>query len=135
MWGGKRFTSQPDSGIFNRWIRPIFCLIFTCTASTHQAALINDNLRVTGAVETLSIGEIQGEGRASPYVGRQVRTVGVVTADLDESKQQGFFIQTNSCDHSDLTSDAVFMYLDRIFSITWGESEVAQTLPILHNSG
>ena len=73
---------------------------------------MNGNLRVTGAVETFSICEIQGEGRISPYVGRQVRTMGVVTADLDERKQQGFFIQTNSCDHSDLASEAVFVYLD-----------------------
>ena len=55
--------------------------------------------------------EVQGRGFTSPYAARQVRTSGVVTADLDTTSQRGFFIQEPGCDEDPRSSDGVFVFL------------------------
>jgi len=55
--------------------------------------------------------EIQGDGFVSPLAGQIVSTEGVVTMDLDQSWQRGFFLQDAECDTQDDTSDAIFVYL------------------------
>jgi uncharacterized protein len=59
----------------------------------------------------VSICKIQGSGFSSPYNGKQVRTRGVVIADLDQTGQKGFYIQEDGCDDKTATSDGIFIYL------------------------
>lgn len=53
--------------------------------------------------------DIQGAGHISPMVNQTVLTEGVVTA-LDTSGSRGFWIQDQTGDGNDSTSDAVFVY-------------------------
>jgi hypothetical protein len=55
--------------------------------------------------------EIQGTYFTSPYEGREVRTQGVVYADLEDSSRKGFFLQSENCDGNTRTSDGIFVYL------------------------
>jgi len=58
----------------------------------------------------VSICEIQGAGFASPFVGRTVRTRGLVFLDLDQQGARGFYIQDPDCDTTEDTSDGIFIY-------------------------
>lgn len=58
------------------------------------------------AAPQLSIGEIQGAGHVSAFVGQDVRTDGIVTA-IDGA---GFYMQDPTGDGDDATSDAIFVF-------------------------
>ncbi len=65
---------------------------------------------------------IQGIGFSSPYKGWTVRTQGVVTMDLDQATQRGFFLQAANCDNLSSTSDGIFVFLgERIDVVTSGD--------------
>jgi hypothetical protein len=59
------------------------------------------------AADTLSIGQVQGREARSPYVGREVRVSGVVTAAV-EGERRGWFLQGAS-DGDPATSDGLFV--------------------------
>lgn len=59
-----------------------------------------------------SICAIQGSGYSSPYWGRTVLTAGVVTLDLDDGWQKGFYLQDEGCDSNPSTSDGIYIFLD-----------------------
>ncbi len=70
----------------------------------------------------LEICQIQGSGFSTPYQGQAVTTQGVVTADLDETSQRGFFMQTANCDGNPSTSDGIFIYLgEKLDVVSAGE--------------
>jgi len=54
---------------------------------------------------------IQSNSFSSPYQGWTVRTRGVVTLDLDQATQRGFFLQSPNCDNLSSTSDGIFVFL------------------------
>ncbi len=65
---------------------------------------------------------LQGSGFGSPYQGLTVRARGVVTLDLDQASQRGFFIQAAGCDANPATSDGIFVYLaERIDVVSSGD--------------
>ena len=59
----------------------------------------------------LTICRLQGSGFTARYEGLPVRTEGVVTLDLDDTGEKGFFMQAEACDDDPLTSDGIFVYL------------------------
>ncbi len=59
--------------------------------------------------DTNQIGEVQGEGSASPLVGTSVTVSGIVVADL-QGGLNGFNIQDFDGDGNPLTSDGIFVY-------------------------
>jgi predicted extracellular nuclease len=69
----------------------------------NQASLVS--------AETVTICEIQGDGYSSALLGEEVTVEGVVTLDLDQAWQRGFYIQHESCDGDANTSDGLFVYL------------------------
>jgi predicted extracellular nuclease len=71
---------------------------------------------------SIPICSIQGSGFSSLFQGRTVRTQGVVTMDLDQASQRGFFLQAAGCDNLPSTSDGIFVFLgQRIDSVTPGD--------------
>jgi uncharacterized protein len=71
---------------------------------------------------SIPICSIQGSGFSSPYQGRIVRTQGVVTMDLDQASQRGFFLQAAGCDNLPSTSDGIFVFLgERIDVVAAGD--------------
>ena len=54
----------------------------------------------------VKIGEIQGEGHISPYVGERVTTTGIVTA----VAFNGYYVQDPNGDGNPLTSDGMFVF-------------------------
>jgi predicted extracellular nuclease len=65
---------------------------------------------------------IQGNSFSSPYQGWTVRTRGVVTMDLDQATQRGFFLQAPNCDNLSSTSNGIFVFLGvRIDVVTTGD--------------
>ncbi len=71
---------------------------------------------------SLPICSIQGSGVSSPYQGWTVRTQGVVTMDLDQAAQRGFFLQAAGCDNLPSTSDGIFVFLgERIDAVATGD--------------
>ena len=70
----------------------------------------------------ISICALQGTGFSSPYLDRNVRVQGVVTADFDQTGQRGFYIQSPDCDSKSSTSDGVFIYLaERVEVVSAGD--------------
>ena len=65
----------------------------------------------------VSICQLQGSGKTTPYAGDQVQTEGVVTADFDDQSERGFFIQKENCDGLDTTSDGIFVYLGEMVNV------------------
>ena len=60
--------------------------------------------------DPLAIGEVQGDGETSPYVGRTVTVTGAVTASYQGANQfTGFYLQ-DAGDDDPATSDAIFVY-------------------------
>jgi predicted extracellular nuclease len=53
---------------------------------------------------------IQGTALSSPYVDQVVVTRGIVTADLEATDRDGFFLQPADCDGDPATSDGLFIY-------------------------
>mgnify|MGYP003365091584 CR=1 FL=1 len=72
------------------------------------------------AVTDTPIAAIQGSGDSSPLVGRQVTTVGVVTADYPTGGFNGFYLQTPGTGNTEKkpgdASDGVFVYGSSIAS-------------------
>ena len=67
-----------------------------------------DVLKDPNFLNNLVIGQIQGEGHISPYIGKKVKNlVGVVTAIRDN----GFYIQSSNSDSNKHTSDAIFIHI------------------------
>lgn len=62
----------------------------------------------------LTICEVQGSGFSSPFAGAVSVVSGVVTADFDETGKHGFFIQVESCDSDNHTSDGLYVYLGAV---------------------
>lgn len=54
--------------------------------------------------------DVQGTALSSPYLDRVVLVRGIVTADLEATDRDGFFIQQAGCDADPATSDALFIY-------------------------
>ena len=77
---------------------------------------------LTSLPRYMSICSIQGSGFSSPYQGWTVRTQGVVTLDLDQASQRGFFLQAPGCDNLPSTSDGIFVFLgERIDVVSSGD--------------
>ncbi len=66
-----------------------------------------------------TIGDVQGDGASSPFVGRSVTVEGVVTGDFQDGDSDrgsdlgGFYIQDLSPDSDPDTSDGIFVYDSR----------------------
>ncbi|MEL7314883.1 MAG: ExeM/NucH family extracellular endonuclease [Cyanobacteria bacterium J06559_3] len=71
-------------------------------------------------VEPTPIAEIQGAGDASPLVGTEVLTTGIVTKVLSN----GFFLQTpgTEVDNSDATSEGIFVFTDSAPTVVVGNA-------------
>lgn len=67
---------------------------------------------------TLSIGQIQGAGHRSDYVGQPVATTGIVTA-VDTS---GFYVQDPAGDGDSRTSDAIFVFTGGAPAVAVGDA-------------
>ncbi len=67
-----------------------------------------DTISVCGDNYT-PIFDIQGSGAASPLVGETVTTEGVVVGDFQSGGKNGFFIQDETGDGDDATSDGIFV--------------------------
>ena len=67
--------------------------------------------------EYVSICDIQGDGFVSPYVGKKLRTRGVVTLDLEETGKHGFFMQDENCDRRGKTSDGIYIYHQEVINL------------------
>jgi len=68
-----------------------------------------------------AIYDIQGSGAASPLVGNIVTTMGIVTADFQNtSERSGFFLQEPSSDGNPATSDGVFVF-NTSFAVNTGD--------------
>lgn len=63
-----------------------------------------------GPVPQLTICQIQGSEFSSPFDGQVVTTRGIVTADLEQSGRDGFFVQHADCDGDAATSDGLFVF-------------------------
>ena len=59
--------------------------------------------------EALAIGEVQGDGDATPLAGETVIVEGVVVGDFQEGGFDGYYIQDEG-DDNDATSDGIFVY-------------------------
>uniref|UniRef100_A0A7S1THB1 Endonuclease/exonuclease/phosphatase domain-containing protein n=1 Tax=Compsopogon caeruleus TaxID=31354 RepID=A0A7S1THB1_9RHOD len=73
----------------------------------------------------LKIGQVQGEGHQSPFVGQQVTIVGVVTA-VDAN---GFYLQDNG-DSNPATSDGILVYTKSTPTVAVG-SELSVTATVV----
>jgi predicted extracellular nuclease len=74
-------------------------------------------------VPTVTIPEIQGDGLWTPYYGQEVQTIGIVTADFQDTEKSGFFLQDPLGDGNPATSDGIFVY-DRWFDVDEGDEIV-----------
>ena len=77
--------------------------------------LVSD--RFVRSPQTISICEIQDDGKTTPYQGEEVLTEGVVTADFDHQSKRGFFMQKENCDGNPATSDGLFVYLNEMVNV------------------
>lgn len=75
---------------------------------------------ISESVGTKTISELQGESHRSPYLYKTVEEVeGIVTAELDYQFDRngpnikGFYMQSETGDGNDATSDAIFVKIDR----------------------
>ena len=87
--------------------------LFTCVL-LFLLLLFSGPTNASGAV---SICQLQGSGKTTPYAGVQVQTEGVVTADFDDQSERGFFIQKENCDGQDTTSDGIFVYFGEMVNV------------------
>jgi predicted extracellular nuclease len=71
----------------------------------------------------LTIPEIQGSGLFTPYAGQTVQTTGIVTADFQTTRKNGFFLQDLIGDGDPATSDGIFVY-DRWVEVDAGDEIV-----------
>ncbi len=111
MRGGHQSVSQMYWHYSGFCVGLIQRLLIVLLATVTLGIIPTTNLRASQEMELRLICELQGGGPVSPYIGEQVRTKGVVTADLDQHQKMGFYIQSNDCDHLDSTSDGIFVYL------------------------
>jgi predicted extracellular nuclease len=101
------------------------CQVISCTRLNLIFAgvlLLGSIPAATSLSPLLPVCFLQGSGFSSPYQGQTVRTRGVVTLDLDQASQRGFFIQAAGCDTNPATSDGIFVYLaERIDVVSSGD--------------
>ena len=81
---------------------------------TGTGTILNDDVQL---VKTY---EIQGAGHTSPLLGQHVVTEGVVTA-VDTTGSRGFWIQDQSGDGNNATSDAVFVFTNAAPTVHAGD--------------
>ena len=89
-----------------------FDVTATATDSATPTAATDDvtfTLTVAPEASLISIADVQGTGAATPLLGQNVKTQGVVTAAFPTGGLNGFYIQTPGADTPD-ASDAVFVY-------------------------
>ena len=70
-----------------------------------------------GGSMTISIGQIQGEGHISPFVGLNVTTTGIVTA----VGFNGYYLQDEFGDGNDRTSDGIYVFAGVSPSVSVGD--------------
>lgn len=75
------------------------CLLFSLTGG------------IASPAAQVTICAIQGTSFSSPYLNKIVRTQGIVTADLEQTYQRGFYLQSEDCDRKSFSSDGIFVYL------------------------
>lgn len=101
----------------------------TPTSSTGEAPVdpIPDPEPDPEPAPALTIAQIQGDGAATPYAGRQVTTTGVVTAVYSTGGYDGYYIQTagtggSAEDATPGASDGLFVYSpDTVGSVALGD--------------
>ncbi|HHW84574.1 MAG TPA: ExeM/NucH family extracellular endonuclease, partial [Actinomycetales bacterium] len=115
---GPEFTLVPD---------PVFATGETCTVTVLADNVTDndtedppDNMEANyvftfDTVEACgdpftAIYAIQGSGDTSPLVGQTVTTEGIVVGDFQDGGKNGFFIQDETGDGNDATSDGIFVY-------------------------
>jgi predicted extracellular nuclease len=81
--------------------------------------------RVAQSAQALSICQVQGSSKTTPYAGDLVQTEGVVTADFGDQSERGFFIQAENCDGLDTTSDGIFVYVGDMVDVVDVGDQVA----------
>ena len=97
-------------------------------APAEESAAPSADIAPSAAADILTIAEIQGTGDASPLVGQEVTTQGVVTASYPQGTGSfnGYVIQTPDAEGGDTTpgaSDAVFVYSrDTVAEVEIGDS-------------
>lgn len=70
-----------------------------------------NNCAVNPSIVEATIPEIQGTGDASPLLGQQVRTTGIVVADFQaDDELKGFFLQDAAGDGNTASSDGIFVF-------------------------
>ncbi len=98
--------------------KAIRCLAFLLTLSVPGAFHL---VHLSGAT-FVPICKIQGAYFTSPYEGQELRTQGIVYADMDDQGKKGFFLQSENCDGDSATSDGIFVYLgEKIDIVTSGD--------------
>ncbi len=80
-------------------------------------AFLSFSARRVQSAQFHAICDIQGDGKNTPFLGEQVQTEGVVTADFDNQSERGFFIQKEGCDDNASTSDGIFVYLNEMVEV------------------
>ena len=94
----------------------------TVTLGATTGNVVIDDGAATGTITNddpiaLSIGQIQGEGHASAYVGQPVITTGIVTA-VDTN---GFYLQSATGDGNAATSDGIFVFTSTAPTVSVGD--------------
>ena len=94
----------------------------TVTLGATAGNVVIDDGAATGTITNddpiaLSIGQIQGEGHASAYVGQPVITTGIVTA-VDTN---GFYLQSATGDGNAATSDGIFVFTSTAPTVAVGD--------------
>ena len=105
-------------------------LISGCASTTEpaprqaDAPTVADSVAVASAVPVLTIAEAQGAGHRSPWIGREVRVDGVITA--VETRGRRLFIQSLAPDSDDATSEGLCLNVDERQGSSPGDTVRAQ---------
>ena len=88
-------------------------------------ALGSFSLSCKKEINPIPICEIQGAGVVSPFFGQRVSVTGIVTADLEDQRPGGFYLQDDSCldDHHGRSS-GVFILEERDYDLVSRGDEV-----------
>ncbi|MCY4487147.1 MAG: endonuclease/exonuclease/phosphatase family protein [Deltaproteobacteria bacterium] len=81
------------------------CLIVRLAVAADESGSLLTVCKSLGS-ESVSIGQIQGAGHTSPFLGEVVKTAGIVTA-VDDN---GFYLQDSVGDGDSSTSDGIFVF-------------------------
>lgn len=121
------FVLDPDTNFSTYEV----CTVTVVAANVHDAndptdLMLEDHVftftTLAGCGDPFTaIYDIQGSGMASPMVGQTVTTEGVVTGDFQEGGKKGFFIQDETGDGDDATSDGIFVYYPNAPEVNVGD--------------